>query len=266
MLLDFSSVSQEQFQAYTHGPQNKHGGISVDEPLVLHTENPTTKEITADYYLADYLGSITELVSSNGVIDGEFIYSAFGKIVHASGNALDQCYSFTGREFDREVGVYFYRERYFDPTLGQFLQEDNKYLVFNRREEPQAQQLYTYVGNNPTNFVDPFGLSGSPPTGSTAEIQVIAKIQSLLFKNQSERLIERGVLNAGEKIWQAVQNMNNSVGPYVTSTGVPAIPPSIPPLGNLPPQAFGLRALFIAVRLLRLFQSLSIVAALELNP
>lgn len=76
---------------FTHGP-------GIDEPLVLHAQNPTTGEIESDFYAADHLGSVTDLISKDGSISGEAVYNSFGKIVARSGNLLDQPYFYTSRE------------------------------------------------------------------------------------------------------------------------------------------------------------------------
>lgn len=57
----------------------------------------------------------------------------------------------TGRENDG-TGLYYYRARYYSPTMQRFVSEDPiRFLSgdFN---------LYAYVGNNPLLFIDPFGL------------------------------------------------------------------------------------------------------------
>jgi RHS repeat-associated protein len=62
-------------------------------------------------------------------------------------------YFFTGRQFDAETGLYYYRARYYSPTIGRFLQTDPVgYSV--------GVNWYAYCGNNPLVLVDPSGLCG----------------------------------------------------------------------------------------------------------
>ena len=59
---------------------------------------------------------------------------------------------FTGREYDSETGLYFYRARYYDPAIGRFIQEDP--IGFKSGEV----NFYIYSRNNPINYKDPNGL------------------------------------------------------------------------------------------------------------
>ncbi len=61
--------------------------------------------------------------------------------------------NFTGREYDDFTGLYYYRARMYDPTLGRFISEDP--IGFGGGDI----NLYGYVGNRPLMFRDPFGLS-----------------------------------------------------------------------------------------------------------
>jgi|GEM_PF-5189392 len=60
-------------------------------------------------------------------------------------------YGFTGREYETNTGLYYYRARYYNPAIGRFLQPDpiGYYDSLN---------LYQYCGNNPVNWIDPWGL------------------------------------------------------------------------------------------------------------
>jgi RHS repeat-associated protein len=57
---------------------------------------------------------------------------------------------FTGREFDKETGLYYYRARYYKPEIGRFLQVDTVGYQ-------AGMNLYRYCSNNPWNSVDPLG-------------------------------------------------------------------------------------------------------------
>jgi RHS repeat-associated protein len=59
--------------------------------------------------------------------------------------------AYTGREWDPETGLYYYRARYYDPKVGRFISEDPIGFA-------GGPNLYAYVGSDPANAVDPFGL------------------------------------------------------------------------------------------------------------
>src|SRR5881296_3659226 len=60
-------------------------------------------------------------------------------------------FAFTGREYD-STGLYYYRARYYNPTLQRFISEDP--IGFAGGDT----NLYGYVWNNPISFHDPLGL------------------------------------------------------------------------------------------------------------
>lgn len=60
------------------------------------------------YYHADGLGSITALTDERGRIVQRYEYDSFGNMKHR-GNKVKQPYTFTGREWDKEIGLYYYR-------------------------------------------------------------------------------------------------------------------------------------------------------------
>jgi RHS repeat-associated protein len=99
------------------------------------------------YFLQDHLGSTTALTAANGGVVERQQYGAFGE---STGSALTR-FGYTGREHDHATGLMFYRARWYDPHQGRFVTEDP--IRFRG-----GINLYAYVGGNPLNGIDPFGL------------------------------------------------------------------------------------------------------------
>jgi RHS repeat-associated protein len=102
------------------------------------------------------------MTSTNGTVLDRYSYDVYGTptIRDGNGNVIgnSSCGNvlfFQGRVRDRYIGIYNFRNRYYSPTLGRFLQVDPI------REEGGVN-LYNYVGNNPVNRVDLLGLQGAP--------------------------------------------------------------------------------------------------------
>jgi RHS repeat-associated protein len=119
-------------------------GLGIDEPLEVKVGNGSY------YYSADGLGSVVALTKSNGsAVNTYFGYNTFGAMPSASETVANP-FRFTGREWDPETNLYYYRARYYDPLWGRFLSEDP--LQFD-----VSDNFYLYVGNNPVLFSDPLG-------------------------------------------------------------------------------------------------------------
>ncbi|MGA1839033.1 MAG: MopE-related protein [bacterium] len=127
---------------YTHG-------LGIDEPIQMEQGD------ISYYYLFDALGSIVQVLDIYGNTQQEYTYDSFGNIVDQT-SALNNPYTYTGREYDPESGLYYYRARYYDPKIGRFLTPDP--IGFAGGDI----NLYRYVGNNPVNFVDALGLCKKP--------------------------------------------------------------------------------------------------------
>ena len=159
---DGSNVLQAR---YTHGP-------GIDEPIAV------TKGSSTYYYHQDALGSVTDLTDSVGATAKSYAYDAYGNILESPGS-LDQPYTYTGREFDAENGLMYYRARYYDPSSGRFIQKDP--IGF----EGGDANLYSYVKGNPPNFSDP---SGQNPVIIIQELVALAQRISAPVIASAQRL------------------------------------------------------------------------------
>jgi RHS repeat-associated protein len=115
-----------------------------------------------NYYSFDALGNTTALTGADGSVLNTYSYLPFGVKLSSTGSASNP-FTFVGQSgvMDDGSGLYFMRNRSYDPTLGRFTQEDPS--GFGGGDT----NLYRYASNNPTTFIDPSGLQGSPPSSNT---------------------------------------------------------------------------------------------------
>ena len=124
-------------------------GPSLDETVVSYAGSGTS---TKTWPLVDERGSVIALTDGSGAA-GVNRYDEYG--VPASGNAGR--FQYTGQMWLEDAGVYHYRARAYAPTLGRFLQTDP--IRYGG-----GANLYSYVGADPVNLVDPLGLLLVPST------------------------------------------------------------------------------------------------------
>ena len=62
--------------------------------------------------------------------------------------------TFTGSVYDKTTGLQYMNARFYSPSTGRFLSQD---AYSGNAYKPWTQHLYSYVGNNPINMVDPTG-------------------------------------------------------------------------------------------------------------
>jgi RHS repeat-associated protein len=117
-------------------------GLGVDQHLAQYVVGGSLA-----YLLADHLGSIVRQTDAAGNITFTRDYDPWGNLL--TGATVGR-YAYTGREWDPETGLYYYRARYYDARLGRFLSEDP--IGFGG-----GINLYPYVGSNPVNWIDPSG-------------------------------------------------------------------------------------------------------------
>jgi len=156
----FYAGDQKIEERNASGQVTKHylWGNSIDELLRLDIYNGN---VAKPYYVhTDSIGSTTTVTDENGNVVERVRYDAYGvpSFTDALGQSLKKSTIgnttlFQGREYDYDLALYNYRARYFDPTLGRFLQTDP--LGYQ-----DSMNLYQGMNMNPGNFVDPWGEYG----------------------------------------------------------------------------------------------------------
>ena len=108
---------------------------------------------TTHYFGYDGHGSVRYLTSSSGSITDTYSYDSFGIQIASTGSTVNN-YRYSGEHWDSDLGLYYFRARWYDPNLGRFMSMDT---FEGNQKEPLSLHKYAYTHNNPVNMVDPSG-------------------------------------------------------------------------------------------------------------
>jgi RHS repeat-associated protein len=100
----------------------------IDEPVVRKTAGTGG---TLVYFHRNHQYSITAVTTSAGAIAERYAYTAYGQptILDASASvlsssAINNRYTYTGREWDATLGLHHFRARWMSPIAGKFITRD----------------------------------------------------------------------------------------------------------------------------------------------
>jgi RHS repeat-associated protein len=101
------------------------------------------------------LGTPIALTDRNGQIVWAARLDLWGNIQKEfNPHGIEQDIRLPGQHLDRETGLYYNRHRYYDPKIGNYINQDPIGLW-------GGTNLSTYP-SNPLRFIDPLGLLGCP--------------------------------------------------------------------------------------------------------
>jgi RHS repeat-associated protein len=146
--------NENLLRTYTYGQ-----GIDAIQSMTTYGAETNTY-----HYLRDHLNSVVGLVDESGSIVERYEYDAFGNIsvYNAKGaqigrSVIGNRFTFQGRIIDWDTGLYNFRARWYDPETGRWSSKDPIGISGGLNQ-------YTFVRNNPVNYIDPLGLLGRPMT------------------------------------------------------------------------------------------------------
>jgi len=115
---------------------------------------------TRMYYLQDANYNVVALADANGDVQERCWYEPYGTVTFTDETGAantpsdesdyDNTLTFQGRRLDTETGLYYFRNRYYSPELGRFVERDPAGYV-------DGMGLYEFVQSRPTSGKDPYG-------------------------------------------------------------------------------------------------------------
>jgi len=159
----------------------KHLPYTIDRYLGwdIYIENNDDWKYQSSYYpIVDIRNNIIAAVNTDGKIEAKVEYDPYGNGVICTPKSKDnssewncleetdgsECsegilneilpYRFAGRRYEKETGMYYYRNRYYSPEMGRFISIDDGGIWSDLDNYGNG---YAYVGNRENLSVDPYG-------------------------------------------------------------------------------------------------------------
>ena len=140
--------------------EREFNGAAVDQVFASESPLPLGEGTQVDWFLTDNQGTVRDVVAydtllaQTSVVD-HLVYDAFGNITSQTNAAAQPRFTYTGQRFDFVTGLYYDGARWYDAVNGVFVSQDPK--GFSAGDA----NLSRYVGNDPTNLIDPSGMDAS---------------------------------------------------------------------------------------------------------
>ena len=145
--------------AYTRGPDlsgTLEGAGGIGGLLARSEWNSVSSTWSHAFYHSDGVGNVTALAVPNGndiALAGSYRYDPFGRLIGTpTGLAARNTQRFSSKDWHNPSGFYYFGYRFYDPATQRWLNRDPI-------GEAGGVNLYGYVGNNPIDLIDPFGLA-----------------------------------------------------------------------------------------------------------
>jgi len=197
------------------------------------------------YFHLNHRGDVIKITNSAQSVVASYSYDPWGNILSSTGSfANDQPFRYASYFWDKETGMYYLINRYYDPVIGRFISKDPVSDPEDSELDPQEANPYTYAANNPVMETDPDGLNPMLKPGVTDATYVplakgmlanIAAKYAAMIDNVASAYYGDGFRNAvnafkaannlaadgqvGNAVWQLLYSGNSQAPANAAQTG-----------------------------------------------
>ena len=111
------------------------------------------------YFQKNLQGDVVRILDYSGNVVVEYTYDAWGNILTTTGTLASTVgaynpFRYRSYYYDTETGFYYLQSRYYDPTVGRFLNAD---VYVATGQGIVGNNMFAYCGNNPVMRIDADG-------------------------------------------------------------------------------------------------------------
>ena len=149
---------------------------------------------TLYYYVLNLQGDVVALLNSSGTPVVQYTYDAWGNQLSCTGSLASTLGNlnplpYRGYVYDTEWGLYYLQSRYYDPEIGRFINAD---AFVSTGQGVLGNNMFAYCGNNPVNYVDPFGYAFIPATLNTTGERIAEDLNGIVGPYNELRKLTAG--------------------------------------------------------------------------
>ena len=114
---------------------------------------------TIYYYATNLQGDVTAILNASGTAVVNYTYDAWGNVTTTAGAnyttlAERNPLKYRGYVYDAETELYYLQSRYYNPTIGRFINAD---ALASTGQSILGNNMFAYCNNNPVTYSDSLG-------------------------------------------------------------------------------------------------------------
>ncbi len=126
---------------------------------------------TAYYYVTNIQGDVIKIVNASGTTVVDYTYDTWGALQATTGSMASTLgktnpLRYRGYVYDQETDLYYLQSRYYDPTIGRFINAD---AFTSTGQGIIGINMFAYCGNKPVDRVDACGTAYDESSGETPD-------------------------------------------------------------------------------------------------